>query len=44
MNFLFGHYAGSHNATTKAIDTLQEIEAMFRTHTHTARKVNHDKT
>ena len=33
MNFLFGHYAGSRNATTKAIATLQEIEAMFRTHT-----------
>lgn len=33
MNFLFGHYAGSRNATTKAIATLQEIEAMFRAHT-----------
>ena len=33
MNFLFGHYAGSRDATTKAIATLQEIEAMFRTHT-----------
>lgn len=33
MNFLFGHYAGSRNATTKAIATLQEVEAMFRVHT-----------
>ena len=40
MNFLFGHYAGSHNATTKAIATLQEIGAMFRTHTPTRTKLS----